>query len=55
MKWRYSVVGGSVGVPGTVNALDMVHQQFGILPWQSLFLDAIDTAAKGFDKGRKSL
>jgi len=49
MKWRDAVVGGrSVGVPGTVKALDMVHQEFGILPWQSLFADAIDRASNGF-------
>lgn len=49
MAWRDAVVGGrSVGVPGTVKALDTAHKRFGKLPWNTLFKDAADTAEKGF-------
>ncbi|WP_343856522.1 gamma-glutamyltransferase [Aliiglaciecola litoralis] len=49
IKWRDAVVGGrSVGVPGALKALEMVHKDFGKLPWNSLFNDSIETATKGF-------
>jgi gamma-glutamyltranspeptidase/glutathione hydrolase len=49
MPWKEAVVGGrSVGVPGTLKALDMVHKQFGVLPWNELFDETIDLSAKGF-------
>lgn len=38
----------SVGVPGTLPLLAKVHRQFGKLPWQSLFMPAIEAATKGF-------
>ncbi|WP_340680062.1 gamma-glutamyltransferase [Paraglaciecola sp.] len=49
MAWRDAVVGGkSIGVPGVLKALDMVHKEQGKLPWNSLFSDAITQASQGF-------
>nr|WP_075610053.1 gamma-glutamyltransferase [Alteromonas pelagimontana] len=49
VDWLNAVVGGkSVGVPGALKALEMAHKQFGKLPWEPLFDDAIQTATKGF-------
>jgi gamma-glutamyltranspeptidase/glutathione hydrolase len=49
LPWRDAVVGGrSVGVPGTLRALEMAHQEFGKLPWNSLFEDTINLAQQGF-------
>ena len=43
------VVGGrSVGVPGTVKMLELVHKQYGRLPWAQLFAPAIALAENGF-------
>ena len=43
------VVGGrTVGVPGTVRMLEMVHRQYGRLPWATLFQPAIQLAEGGF-------
>ncbi|HJV72684.1 MAG TPA: gamma-glutamyltransferase [Noviherbaspirillum sp.] len=43
------VVGGrSVGVPGVLRMLELVHQQYGKLPWESLFAPAISLAEQGF-------
>jgi len=44
-----AVVGGrSVGTPGTVAVLEMVHKQHGKLPWAQLFEPAIALASEGF-------
>lgn len=49
MKWIDAVVGGkSVGVPGVLKTLEMAQQEFGKLPWASLFADTIKTANEGF-------
>lgn len=40
--------GRTVGVPGTVAVLAMVHQRHGKLAWRELFEPAIDIAEKGF-------
>jgi len=40
--------GLSVGVPGTLSALAMAHQEHGKLPWARLIQPAIDLALKGF-------
>jgi len=49
LKWIDAVVGGkSVGVPGLIAALEKSHQQFGILPWKTLFQPAIKLAENGF-------
>ncbi|MGE0358446.1 MAG: gamma-glutamyltransferase family protein [Burkholderiales bacterium] len=40
--------GRTVGVPGTVAVLAMVHERHGRLAWRELFEPAIDLAEKGF-------
>jgi gamma-glutamyltranspeptidase/glutathione hydrolase len=49
IPWIKAVVGGrSVGVPGVLAALKQAHQQYGKLPWEALFKDAINLAERGF-------
>jgi len=49
VPWIKAVVGGrSVGVPGVLKAFKKAHDQFGILSWQELFVDAINLAEHGF-------
>ncbi|MEO7134770.1 MAG: gamma-glutamyltransferase [Vicinamibacterales bacterium] len=49
LKFFDAVVGGrSVGVPGTLRVLEMVHRKHGRLPWASLFSPAIELAERGF-------
>ncbi|MDI9335606.1 MAG: gamma-glutamyltransferase family protein, partial [Gammaproteobacteria bacterium] len=49
MSFYEAVVGGrSVGVPGNLKVLEMVHQKYGKLPWKSLFQLPIELAEKGF-------
>ena len=44
-----AVLGGlSVGVPGTLRALEALHRRHGRLPWARLFAPAIRLAADGF-------
>lgn len=40
--------GRSVGVPGTVAVLDLVHREFGAKPWKTLFDRSIELAEEGF-------
>ena len=50
MAFHDAVVGGrSVGVPGTVRMLEMVHARHGRLPWAALFEPAIRLADEGFE------
>jgi gamma-glutamyltranspeptidase/glutathione hydrolase len=49
LAWRDAIVGGrSVGVPGVLKVLDMVHQRYGRLPWATLFQPAMRLATEGF-------
>ncbi len=49
MSMREAVVGGrSVGVPGVMAMLELVHKEHGKLPWAQLFEPAITLAEKGF-------
>ena len=51
---RDAVVGGlSVGVPGVLKMLDLAHQQYGKLPWATLFQPAIRMAEEGFPMSRR--
>ncbi len=44
-----AIVGGkSVGVPGVMRLLELVHNRHGIMPWSDLFQPAIDLAEDGF-------
>ena len=40
--------GRSVGVPGTLAVLKMVHEKYGKLAWRNLFAPAIELAVRGF-------
>lgn len=49
LEFYDAVVGGkSVGVPGTLRMLEMVHKKYGRLPWKTLFKPAIDLCENGF-------
>lgn len=49
LKFYEAVVGGrSVGVPGTLRALEMAYLKWGKLPWNRLFQPAIRLAEEGF-------
>jgi gamma-glutamyltranspeptidase/glutathione hydrolase len=49
MDFAQAVVGGrSVGVPGVLRMLEAVHRRHGVLPWGTLFEDAISAAEQGF-------
>ena len=49
LAFHDAVVGGrSVGVPGVVRMLEMVHRQHGKLPWGTLMQPAITLADGGF-------
>ncbi|HYR32960.1 MAG TPA: gamma-glutamyltransferase [Burkholderiales bacterium] len=49
MEFVDAVVGGrSVGVPGVLRMLELVHQRHGRLPWAELFRPAIEAAERGF-------
>ena len=41
--------GKSVGVPGNIRLMSLVHEKWGKLPWADLFMPAIQLAEGGFD------
>jgi gamma-glutamyltranspeptidase/glutathione hydrolase len=50
LKFYDAVVGGrSVGTPGTPALMKAAHEKWGQLPWNTLFDQAIDVAATGFE------
>lgn len=49
LGFREAVVSGrATGVPGAIAALGMLHEEHGVLPWNSLFDAPIRTAEEGF-------
>ena len=49
-EWWDVVVGGrSVGVPGTLKLLDVLHADHGRLPWKDLVQPALSLAMQGFE------
>ena len=44
--------GKSVGVPGNIRLMAMVHKRFGTLPWKALFAPAIRLAEEGYSVTR---
>jgi len=49
LPWRQAVPGGlSVGVPGTLQLLETLHREHGVLPWRGLFAPALRIARDGF-------
>ena len=49
MKFFDAVVGGrSVGVPGAIRLMEMIHRKHGRLPWDTLFSAATLLAEEGF-------
>lgn len=54
VSFRDAVLGGkSVGVPGAVAALGLMHEDHGSLPWKALFGDAERLARDGFPVGKR--
>ncbi len=50
LKWIDAIVGGkSVGVPGVLKGLNLAHERYGKLPWNSLFEGAARLAEDGFE------
>lgn len=49
LAWPQAVPGGlSVGVPGTLQLLETMHREHGVLPWRDLFTPALRIARDGF-------
>jgi gamma-glutamyltranspeptidase/glutathione hydrolase len=46
--WEAVVGGRSVGVPGLLRMMELVHEDHGRLPWAALFRPAIRLAEEGF-------
>ncbi|MCX5464692.1 gamma-glutamyltransferase [Alcaligenes parafaecalis] len=50
MSFKQAVNSGrSVGVPGLLRALELMHKDGGVLPWANLFDPAIELAEMGFE------
>jgi len=46
--------GLSVGVPGVPRMMEFMHERYGRLPWQRLFVPAITLAQKGFPRTERT-
>jgi gamma-glutamyltranspeptidase / glutathione hydrolase len=44
----FSHSGAAVGVPGSVQLMEFLHERYGRLPWRTLFEPAIELAGDGF-------
>lgn len=54
MNWWAALAGGrSVGVPGIVAMMEKMHKKHGVLPWEELFVDAINLSENGFEVSPK--
>jgi gamma-glutamyltranspeptidase/glutathione hydrolase len=50
LQWIEAIVGGkAVGVPGVLKGLNLAHERYGKLPWNSLFEGAAQLAEGGFE------
>lgn len=47
--WGAVTGGGSVGIPGTLKLLDVLHAEHGRLPWRDLVAPALGLADRGFE------
>lgn len=54
MSWWAALAGGrSVGAPGIVAMMEKMHKKHGVLPWEELFVDAINLSENGFEVSPK--
>lgn len=54
MSWWAALAGGrSVGAPRIVAMMEKMHKKHGVLPWEKLFVDAINLSENGFEVSPK--